>query len=136
LLATPLPLANEAQRQALEQQCRFESWRRRYQQSSTLERVWQVLAAAGERVPPIEETARMLAMSERTLRRRLTAEGTGFQDVVDRFRETRARELLVSSREAVERIADRLGYSEASAFIHAFKRWTGLTPGAFREYGH
>lgn len=136
LLATQLPLANEMQRQALEQQCRYESFRRRHQASSTLERVWQVLAAAGERIPPIDETARMLAMSERTLRRRLTSEGTGYQGVVDRFRETRARELLVSSREAVERIADRLGYSEASAFIHAFKRWTGLTPGAFRDHGH
>jgi len=136
LLATPLPLANDAQRQLLEQQCRYESYRRRHQGKSTLERVWQVLAAAGDRVPPIEETARMLAMSERTLRRRLTGEGTGYQDVVDRFRETRARELLVSSREAVERIADRLGYSEASAFIHAFKRWTGQTPGAFRGYAH
>lgn len=135
LLATALPLANALQRQALEQQCRYESYRRRHQPSSTLARVWQVLAAAGERIPPIDETARTLAMSERTLRRRLTAEGTGYQDVVDHFRETRARELLVSSREAVERIADRLGYSEASAFIHAFKRWTGLTPGAFRERG-
>lgn len=136
LLATPLPLANEVQRRALEQQCRYELYRRRHQPASTLSRVWQVLAAAGERVPSIEETSRMLAMSERTLRRRLTSEGTGYQEVVDRFRETRARELLVSSREAVERIADRLGYSEASAFIHAFKRWTGLTPGAFREVGH
>lgn len=136
LLATPLPLANETQRQLLEQQCRYESYRRRNQGKSTLERVWQVLAAAGDRVPSIEETARMLAMSERTLRRRLTGEGTGYQDVVDRFRETRARELLVSSREAVERIADRLGYSEASAFIHAFKRWTGQTPGAFRGFAH
>lgn len=136
LLATPLPLANAAQRAQLEQQCRYEAYRRRNEQKSTLERVWQVLAAAGDRVPSIEETARILAMSERTLRRRLTAEGTGFQDVVDHFRETRARELLTSSREAVERIADRLGYSEASAFIHAFKRWTGKTPGAFRGYAH
>lgn len=132
LLATALPLANESQRQVLEQQCRYEVWRRRNRYAATLERVWQVLSAAGERIPSIEETARLLAMSERTLRRRLTAEGTGFQDVVDRFRETRARELLTGSRDAVERIADRLGYSEASAFIHAFKRWTGLTPGAYR----
>jgi AraC-like DNA-binding protein len=136
LLAAALPRACATKRQLLEQQCRYESLRRRMRNRSTLERVWQVLAAAGDRIPPIEETARMLAMSERTLRRRLTGEGAGYQGLVDRFREARARELLVTSREAVERIADRLGYSEASAFIHAFKRWTGQTPGAFRGYAH
>lgn len=134
LLATPLPLANALQRRTFEQQCRFESWRRRQSPSSTLVRVWQVLAASA-RVPGGEEVARALAISERTLRRRLMAEGTGFQEVLDHYREARARELLVSSREPVERIADRLGYSEASAFIHAFKRWTGFTPGAFRARG-
>lgn len=135
LLSQPLPLANALQRQVFEQQCRVESFRRRHLHASMLWCVWQVLASAGEGMPSIEAVARRLAMSERTLRRRLAAEGTGFQDVVDRFRESRARELLVYSREPVEQIADRLGYRESSSFIHAFKRWTGVTPGAFRQYG-
>lgn len=77
--------------------------------------------------------ASALCMSERTLRRRLQEEGCTFQQVVDEVRRTWAEELLADSRLALDRIAERLGYAEAASFIHAFKRWTQLTPREFRR---
>ena len=41
-------------------------------------------------------------------------------------------ELLGTARISVESVGERLGYAETASFIHAFKRWTGTTPGKFR----
>lgn len=71
-----------------------------------------------------------LGMSERTLRRRLAAEGVGFQTLLDEVREPLARQLLTGSSLPVAEIAQRLGYSGATAFIAAHRRWTGRTPRA------
>lgn len=43
-----------------------------------------------------------------------------------------AMELLGTARISVESVGERLGYAETASFIHAFKRWTGTTPGKFR----
>jgi len=72
-------------------------------------------------------TARALGTSARTLQRRLSAEGTTFAEVVDSLRRASAEGLLQAELPLGE-IAVRLGYSEPSAFHHAFKRWTGQTP--------
>jgi len=72
-------------------------------------------------------TARALGTSERTLQRRLREEGTSFAELVDCLRREMALEYL-DKRLSVGEIAWLLGYSEASAFHHAFKRWTGTTP--------
>lgn len=76
--------------------------------------------------------ARALAMSERSLHRRLAAEGLTFRAVVDTFRKQRALTLLTSSRLAIGEIAFLLGYSELSAFYRAFRRWTGRSPAEVR----
>jgi AraC-like DNA-binding protein len=71
-----------------------------------------------------------LGMSERTLRRRLVDEGSGFQELLDEVREPLARALLTGSSLPVAEIGRRLGYSGASSFITAYRRWTGATPRA------
>lgn len=77
--------------------------------------------------------AAALHLSERTLRRRLAADGTGFQQLLDEVRESLAAALLGgSSTLPVEEVAVRLGYSGATSFIHAHRRWTGRTPRAVR----
>ncbi|CBL44394.1 Putative transcriptional regulator [gamma proteobacterium HdN1] len=131
-LALPLALANPLQHRVLQQQCfaMLHQRRLRYRQCQT--RVWQLLAAQ-HALPSMETVARELAVSPRTPRRKLAEEGTHFQALLDQFRQSQARQLLLTSSEPVEQLAARLGYSEASTFVHAFKRWTGKTPGQFRR---
>lgn len=78
--------------------------------------------------PDLEQIAAMLHMSPRSLQRKLKAEGTSFRQLLDAIREERARYYL---RHAIpiKEVAMRLGFQEVSAFTHAFKRWTGMTPG-------
>jgi AraC-like DNA-binding protein len=75
---------------------------------------------------PMPAVAAAAGLSERTLRRRLAAEGTSYQRLLDEVRETLALELLGTL--PVKDVAVRLGYAEASSFILAFRRWTGRTP--------
>ncbi len=75
----------------------------------------------------LEHTARTLRTSSRTLQRRLRAEGTSFAQLVDALRREIALECVSRGRASVE-IAEVLGYTDATAFLHAFKRWTGTSP--------
>jgi AraC-like DNA-binding protein len=77
--------------------------------------------------------AKQLGMSVRSLRRHLAQEGTSFGDVLDGLRNRLAVRYLEDKRISVQQIAWLLGYSEAGAFNHAFKRWTGTSPGRARN---
>lgn len=78
------------------------------------------------------QVARELGMSVRTLGRRLRSEQTSFQAVLDTVRARLARHWLQSSSMAIYEVAFLLGYSEASAFHRAFRRWTGQGPAVWR----
>lgn len=82
-----------------------------------------------------EDTARMLSMHRRTLNRRLKAQGTTFQGVLDRVRLEAARQLLEGTRLPLDDIASSLGYASVSPFMRSFRRWTGTTPGQWRRGG-
>jgi AraC-like DNA-binding protein len=88
--------------------------------------------ASPELLPDISETARHLGMSERGLRRRLEAEGRSFSSLADDVRARAGIRWLTESETPIKEIAYKLGFSRASAFERAFKRWTGSTPGACR----
>lgn len=77
------------------------------------------------------DVAAQLAMSDRTLRRRLREEGTSYQEVLDDVRAELARRHLSDGGRGVEETALALGFSDASAFTKAFRRWTGHTPAGF-----
>jgi AraC-like DNA-binding protein len=79
-----------------------------------------------------DETAELLSMHRRTLNRNLNVLGTNFQQVVDEIRFEIARQLLEDSAMEVIQIASYLGYSNASAFTRAFKRWSSTTPARWR----
>lgn len=83
--------------------------------------------------PTAAEVATALHMSERTLRRKLEAEGTSVRDLLDDVRKERAVAWLEEGRTTIDEIAFRLGFSGASAFRRAFKRWTGSSPAAFGD---
>jgi len=75
----------------------------------------------------------MLSMHRRTLNRRLHAEGTTFQRVLDEIRYAVARQLLSDTGAALDDIAASLGYSGVCPFMRSFRRWSGTTPGRWRR---
>lgn len=85
------------------------------------------------RFPNLEAMARELQLEPRTLRRRLEAQGTTYREILADVRRTLAENYLRRTRMTTEDIANRLGYSEAANFRHAFVRWTGKTPHEFRS---
>ena len=86
-------------------------------------------------IPEMAVAARDLGMSERSLRRHLTAEGTSYRNLVRTALEASADRLLRESSSSIKEIASHLGFVDAAAFNHAFKRWTGVTPAAYRRRG-
>jgi AraC-like DNA-binding protein len=85
------------------------------------------------RLPGIEAVAGALAMSPRTLQRKLSAHGTSFQQLATEVRQDLARQHLTDSRLSISEIAFLLGFADVSTFHRAFKRWTQQTPSAFRR---
>lgn len=77
--------------------------------------------------------ASLLGVSERTLQRRLGELGRSFTDVVEDFRREEAARLLRQPDLPLVEVASRLGYAEQTSFTRAFRRWTGSTPGAWRN---
>jgi AraC-like DNA-binding protein len=103
-------------------------------QSSLVERIRRLLRrqlATG--LPSLEEVAQAVSLSPQTLRRRLQAEGLGYQKIKDDLRRDVAIEYLGQADLTLLDIASRLGYSEASTFHRAFKDWTGQAPGVYRQ---
>ncbi|WP_439861466.1 AraC family transcriptional regulator [Pseudomonas sp. MBLB4136] len=86
--------------------------------------------------PDLDGIARQLHLSPPTLRRHLREEGSSFQELKDQLRCDLAIYQLGRDELSIQAIAEQLGFSEPSAFHRAFKKWTGLTPGAYRAQEH
>lgn len=93
----------------------------------------RALFAARTDVPPITEVAKQLRMSTRTLKRKLAEHDTTFSALRDDQRRQRALLLLENRALSIGEIATKLGYSELPNFTRAFRKWTGMTPNAYRE---
>ncbi|MFE3193600.1 AraC family transcriptional regulator [Nocardia sp. NPDC059240] len=127
-LDIPFPQANPHIAAMYERQCADLVQRR----SERLGVSGQVRAALVRRggIAAQPEVAADLTLSVRTLRRRLADEGTTFREVSEETFGLLAEELLDAGL-TVEQVAERLGYSTASAFTHAFKSWKGEPPGRY-----
>ena len=77
--------------------------------------------------------ARAVGMSERTLSRKLAAEGTTYDELVDQLRRSLAFQYIKAPTISVSQIAWLLGYEGATSFNHAFVRWTGRSPSSVRK---
>ncbi len=86
-----------------------------------------------DELPSLETVASTLAMTPQTLSRRLREEGQGFQALKDNLRRDTAIELLQRPDLTLLDIAGQIGFSEASTFHRAFKKWTGVAPGEYRQ---
>ena len=80
-----------------------------------------------------DDLAQTLAIHRRTLNRRLKAEDTTFQRVLDEVRFDVARQLLTDTNVHLDDIAATLGYAAVTPFMRTFRRWSGMTPGQWRR---
>ncbi|VWC33011.1 AraC family transcriptional regulator [Burkholderia lata] len=133
LLDRPLPHANPLTVSMCEQMCGqlLEARRARV---GTSEMVRQYLTATPGSAPfSLEDMARLMNTSPRTLKRRLQEEGTTFRALLAQARGAMAETLLGDARLSLAEVAERLGFSDLSSFSQAFKRWYGVPPGAYRS---
>ncbi|MFN7244718.1 MAG: AraC family transcriptional regulator ligand-binding domain-containing protein [Dietzia cercidiphylli] len=126
-----LPQGDENTAKLFERQCR-ELLDDRLARVGVAGQVRSRLRHERESWPSMAEVAGELHLDVRTLRRRLTAEGTSFRQVLDEVRHHRALELLAQEL-PVSEIARELGYSETATFTRSFTRWEGVPPSRARR---
>src|SRR6185312_3737852 len=98
-----------------------------------LQQVRQALAAQPQQTHNANGLAAMLAMSPRTLHRQLREQGASLQALKDEVRCERAKALLYRSANPVKQVAAATGFRNEKSFIRAFRQWTGVSPGEFRD---
>ena len=81
----------------------------------------------------VAQVAQDLNLTQRTLQRKLNDADTSFQQVLDRTRQDLAQDYLRQRGLSLAEIAFLLGFQNQSAFNHAFKEWTGVSPGSYRD---
>ena len=93
----------------------------------------ELMEAGGDAGVGVDEAARALGMSRRSLARRLSEAGTTFRIVRDRHRRGRAELLLRDASLDIGEVAWRLGYRDVANFGRAARRWFGMAPGRYRQ---
>lgn len=95
--------------------------------------VQQHIMAMQDHTPSLVNIADMLNTTPRTLQRKLAKEGTSFVQILQEARLRFANKYLSNPDYSIDLIALKLRYNDASAFCHAYKKWTGQSPGSFRD---
>lgn len=129
LLDHPLAAANPAVAAQCIAQC-DELLAQHHEGPTLAARVRRRLARDPSAMPLMRALATEMGLTERTLRRRLAREGTGYRSLLDEVRGARAADLLTGGA-TVKQTAQHLGYSEPAAFHHAFVRWHATPPARF-----
>ncbi|HEX5355069.1 MAG TPA: AraC family transcriptional regulator ligand-binding domain-containing protein [Aquabacterium sp.] len=101
--------------------------------SDMADQVRQWLLSAFPRLPTVAETATHLGMNERSFRRQLSMLGASHAELTQECQRLVAERMLMEGRLSLKQIADELGFSSVHSFHRAFRRWSGLTPSAWRE---
>lgn len=127
-----LPMANPLMRKTYEKECRQLCLRLQVQESAT-DQVRHNIFFGPEGMPSLGQLARSMSTSPRTLRRRLTEEGTSFKTLVSDILKQKAINLIQTTSRPMEQIAAELGYSNLPNFYRAFRSWTGHKPSYYRE---
>jgi AraC-like DNA-binding protein len=132
LLDEPIATADAVSVQLAIDRCE-QDLARRAPPSTVSAQVSARLTCQGGRYPDIADMAQQLLMSERTLKRRLQDEGTGFQALLDHARQQQAMRLLRQPKLAIKQVAEAVGYGDPANFARAFYKWTGMTPRQWRQ---
>lgn len=93
----------------------------------------QVMLRLGQGEPRREDIASFLALTDRTLQRRLRTENTSYQQLLDEARCELARKYLAQENLPLSAMSDLLGFGDQSNFFRACKRWFGVPPGEYRK---
>jgi AraC-like DNA-binding protein len=133
-LSLPIVLANPELLQSLdpiaqdlmERSCGADTWADRVTQSIGR----QLLRGES---PRLEATAAEMAIGGRQLQNRLRDQGTTYRQLLDQVRKGIALDLLKRADVSIHDVAFLVGFSQQSTFTHAFRRWTGLSPGEYRR---
>jgi AraC-like DNA-binding protein len=96
------------------------------------ERVRRWLLTTLPHQPSLQETAEQLKMTERSLRRQLNALGLSYAELSQQCQQLIAKHLLADRALPIKQVADQLGFSSVTSFHRAFRRWTDMTPLAWR----
>lgn len=133
LLETPLKSPDHVMRSILDQQAQLllKQVKAGEEAITGLQKAVQEAVTAGQ--PNLEEVARRLLLSPRTLQRRLKEQGSSFRDELDQVRIGMAKNCLLAGEFSLADIANFLAYNDQSAFTHAFKRHTGLSPAKYQK---
>lgn len=132
-LTTRLPMANVDAASIHLAQCKKRAHESDSVQDGLVSRVRTQIISAVATGLSLEQCAKLLAISPRTLRRKLQQRGLTYQTIVDDVRIGLACSYLEKTDFPVEMIAERLGFKEPTSFSRAFKRHKGCSPRAFRQ---
>lgn len=132
LLTEPLPHANPELASVAQEECEAEMIRLGVKADVAAMVRGQIRNSTG-RLPTIDSIADSLHMSTRTLKRKLHDAGTSYQKIKDSERFRKAIHLLEATSDSMEKVAEALGYSNASNFNKAFKNWAELSPSEYRQ---
>lgn len=127
----PLPTFNARLVTMLNDQCRLQLEQRQTSGLAGLVRQ-QILGPLGL-VATLDEVSSALAMSSRSLRRKLEQEGTSFRTLMGEERRQTAIQVLNGSDMKLDELAIHLGYTDTASFTRAFRRWMGVSPGEYRR---
>lgn len=125
--------ADEALARLLEEHARILEDRIPHPRSGFRVQVARAIAASFPDHPSMADVARLLHVSSRTLQRKLGSEDTSFREVADAVSSQLAVTYLSDPKVSSAEVAFLLGFSDPSSFNRAFRRWTGETPGQWRE---
>jgi AraC-like DNA-binding protein len=132
-LAEPIRTQNPRLREYFDRQCRLVEAAFARDPPFTAQVRKQLAGSMDGGLPAMPAVARALAISQRSLHRRLNDEGTRFNDVLDEVRKEFAERYLARPNLNVGEIAYLIGFHDSSAFFKAFRRWTGTTPSHYRK---
>jgi AraC-like DNA-binding protein len=130
-LDAELPQADAATALALQRECES-LLAERHRHGLTAQRIRALLLSSRD-ARTLTAVASRLNVDQRTVARRLAEEGVTFRELLAEVNQALARDMLTNGGLTVAEVAMRLSYADAAAFSHAFKRWTGSTPGAYRQ---
>ncbi len=132
-LHLPFPTANQTAHRMYRAQCDQLLAQRGTGNGQLSDKVRTHLEMFQDEYPSAAQVAATFGIPERSFRRRLSEEDSSFRQLLNEVRLKKAQQLLEDTRLPVEQIAERLGYEESAAFIHAFRRWAGTTPARYRR---
>lgn len=130
-LSRKLPMSDPLGRKIFEKECSKLSDRIKVRKTAA-DQVRHAIHLQHDRFPTLCQLARSMNISSRTLKRRLSKEGTSYKAISADTRKTMAINLIQTTSFSMEQIAAELGYSDLANFYRAFKGWTGRNPSYYR----